>query len=265
MKWTILLAPGVLALALAQSSFASGDSITIFADGFESGNLSLWTPSAGSPLEITNYNGAVPELGLNGAYSSVSADRMHHNLLADNGGQEVTGHSAFTAWIYDSTETRAYVQALGYSGTGIPNGGTIVNGSLSQLLAIGKNVSVSAPGEVFDATKYQARVLFGSFSGWFNLDGPGTPSRSPGWHKFTIERDADNTTLNFYVDDILSRTVAGSTPQSWDTITMGYGAGSTGGGTVYDGISVALVPEPNPFVLTLLGLGVLVCWRRFCR
>ena len=68
---------------------------------------------------------------------------------------------------------------------------------LSQLLAIGKYGAVTLPGEVWDGTKYQGRVTFGSSAGWFNLDGPGAPSRSLGWHKFAIERLADETTINF--------------------------------------------------------------------
>ncbi len=266
MKPTVLLASGFIALAVAQNAFAGGDPpLTVFSDDFESGTLSLWTASAGSPLTITNYSGAVPGLGLSGAYADSSADRMHRNIIADNGGQELSGHSAVTAWIYDSTDARAFVQALSYTGTGLPNNGTTPNGSLSQVLAIGKYNGVTSPGEVFDATKYQARVMYGSFNGWFNLDDPGAPSRSPGWHKFTIERDSDNTTLNFYVDDILSRTVTGSTPQSWDTITMGVGSGTAAGGAVYDNLSLVIIPEPSPLGLTLIGLGVLVCWKRFLK
>ena len=79
-------------------------------------------------------------------------------------------------------------------GTGrftVSHTGTIADGALSQLLAIGEYGTVTLPGEVWDGTKYQGRSAFGSSAGWFNLDAPGAPSRSPGWHKFTIERLAD--------------------------------------------------------------------------
>jgi hypothetical protein len=266
MKRIVLLAlGGIVSFALTQSTFAG---TTIFADDFETGNLSLWTVSSTTPnpLAIVTTQNAAPSGGQYSAYADLSADRMHRNIIGDNGGQEVSGASSFTAWIYDDTMTRAYVQALGYTGTGIPNGGTAADGTLGQLLAIGKYSSVTATGEVFDATKYQARITGGTFTGWFNLNDAGAPSRSAGWHKFTIEREADNTTIKFFVDDVLSRTVTGTTPQSWDTITMGFGTSSTSNGdSFYDGISVALIPEPSPFVLTLLGLGVLACWRRLRR
>lgn len=44
-----------------------------------------------------------------------------------------------------------------------------------------------------------------------------------GWHKFTIERMGDGSTINFFVDDILSRTITGATIQSWDTLIFSYG------------------------------------------
>ena len=224
----------------------------VFYDGFESGTLSNWTATAGSPLTIDDFN-ADPPGGMFSAHATNEANRMHHNLIADNGGSEVSGARWFTAFIYDSTMPRWHVQALGFSGAGLPNGGTTPDGTLNQLLAIGKYGTVTMPGEVYDGTKYQGRVLYGSSAGYFNLNAPGAPSRSPGWHKFTIEQLADETTINFFVDDILSRTITGATAQSWDTITMGYGAGSLASDAWYDGISVVVIPEPSS--LGLWGLG----------
>jgi hypothetical protein len=262
MKRTALLALAIcLPLGLAQYAFGAG--VTIFSDNFESGNLNLWTTTTSTGFLLDDTKNGDPSWGRFSAHADLSVERMHRNIIGDNGGVEVAGASLLTAWIYDDSMTRAYVQALGYSGTGIPNRGTTADGTLNQLLAIGKYSSVTAPNETFDATKYQARVLYGSYAGWFNLNDPGAPSRSPGWHEFTIERDTDNTTIRFYVDDILSRTVTGSTAQSWDTITMGFGtASSSNGDAWYDGVSV-VVPEPGPVALTLLGLGILVSWRRF--
>lgn len=247
----LVLLAGCVAGYLAQAASAQ----TIFSDNFESGNLNLWTASGTSPLVIDNTQNAAPGGGSFSAYANLSLNRMHRNIIADNGGAEVSGWSTLTAWIYDSTMTRPYVQALSYSGTGLPNGGTVADGSLNQLLAIGKYSSVSMAGEVYDATKYQARILAGANSGWFNLNAPGSPSRSTGWHKFEIERLGDGTTINFYVDDVLSRSLTGATASSWDTITMGFGTTSASNGDAwYDGIAVGIVPEPSALGLGLLGL-----------
>ena len=255
MKTKTLLAIGTLtSMVFAQCALAE---VTIFTDGFELGTVNYWT-SDGTPLKIDNTKSIFPAIGAYSALMDYSADRMHRNIIADNGGSEVDGYSTLSAWIYDDTATRGYVQALGYTGTGLPNGGTVADGTLAQILAIGKYNSVTLPGDVYDPTKYQARVLYGANAGWFNLNAPGAPSRSAGWHEFTIAREGNDTTIDFYVDGILGRTIAGATPQTWDTITMGFGSGTSSGNTWFDGI-VVTVPEPSTLTLSLLGgLGLAV-------
>lgn len=229
--------------------------LPIFSDDFESGTLAQWTPTATipSPLVPSTAQNIVPPSpdGQWSAYMDTSLDRMHHNIIADNGGTKLSGHSVFTSWLYDTSEpptaSRIYNEVRGYSdGTGLPNGGTNASGTLAQLLAIGKYNSVTLPGEFFNISKYQGRVTFPAGSmglGWFNLDGPGSPNRSPGWHRFDIERLADGTTINFYVDEILSRTITGATPESWDTVILGPGLGSTVGDAWIDGVAVGSVTQ----------------------
>jgi hypothetical protein len=260
-KRTFALA-AVVALALVSSANAA----IIFSDDFESGNLSNWTTTGTSPLVIDTAQQIVPAGGTFSAKMDTSADRMHHNIIADNGGSELSGASTFTSYIYDpgstAPATRIFNEVRGYSGgTGLPNGGTAASGTLAQLLAIGKYNTVTLPGEVFNGNKYQGRVTFGTSAGWFNLSDPGSPNRSAGWHKFMIERLTDDTTINFYVDDILSRTITAATVQSWDTVILGPGLGTTVGDAWIDGLSVqSVVPEPAS--LTVLALGSLVMLRR---
>lgn len=258
MKTTIALVSTIVSL-VAPSVFAD-----VFADDFESGTMSLWTSTATtpSPLTIQSETNIVPVGGFYSAYLNTSTDRMHHNIIGDNGGVELSGHTSFTSYWYDNlgTASRIFNEVRGYTGgTGLPNGGTAASGALAQLLAIGKYNSVTLLGEVFNGTKYQARVTFGSNAGWFNLDGPGSPSRSAGWHKFTLERLPDETTINFYVDDILSRTITGATAQSWDTVILGPGLGTTVGDAWVDGISIVVVPEPSTVALSVLG-GAALCF-----
>lgn len=229
---------------------------TIFSDYFESGNMSLWTTTGTNPLDIQSGTNIVPVAGNFSAYLNTSIDRMHHNIIGDNGGSELSGASMFTSYWYDNagTASRFFNEVRGYSGgTGLPNGGTAASGSLAQLLAIGKYNTVTLPGDVYNGSKYQARVVFGSNAGWFNLDAAGSPDRSVGWHKFTIERLADETTINFYVDDILSRIITGATAQSWDTMILGPGLGSIVGDAWGDGMLLVAVPEPSIIALGLLG------------
>lgn len=250
MRIECLVTLGALALAAAITESALGQQTTIFHDDFESANFNNWTVASGTNMTIDSTKNIDPAgFGRYSAHSTASEVRLYHNLAGDNGGAEVDGASTLTAWIYDSSMTRTYVQALGYSGAGYNSG------SLDQLLGIGKYTSVSLPGDVYDPTKYQGRVLYGVNEGWFNLNLPGTPSRSPGWHEFTISREADDTTIDFYVDGILGRKITGSRTEAWDSITMGFGfSSSSNGDTWYDGISVTVAPVPEP---SLMSLGIL--------
>src|SRR6185503_19791944 len=89
-------------------------------------------------------------------------------------------------------------------------------------------------------------VFAGSgFGTWFNLNDSGAPSRSVGWHKFQVEQLEDGTTLKFYVDGILSRTILGSAVQSWDTLIGGAGLGGNNIAMYLDGFSVETFADTN--------------------
>lgn len=196
----------------------------LFQDDFESG-LGNWTVTGMS-------SGAAPsspiDLGLS-AKSLSSADRIYHNL-----GVESSTSFRASWWVYDDGvgATRAFGEMRGYQGLGFNQG------SAEQVYAAGKYSSVTKAGEVHNASKYQGRVLYPSASmGWFNLDAPGSPNRSVGWHKFTIE--ASNTgAIKFYVDGIPSRTITGATVKTMDCVVMGLGSGTTAGNSWYDQVMV---------------------------
>src|SRR5687767_12320319 len=178
-------AKGTLAIAslAGLGLLSTANAAVIFHDNFESGSMSNWTQTsatAGTSFVIDTAQNADPVGGTFSAKMDSSADRMHNNIIADAGG-ELTGASTFTSYIYDpviggTTATRLFNEVRGYTGTGLPDGGTTASGALSQLLAIGKFNTVTQPGEVFNINKYQARVVTGTNAGWFNLDDAGSPN-----------------------------------------------------------------------------------------
>lgn len=273
----MILKPILFATAavLVTGSFPSARAAVIFSDDFESGTLANWTTSATSPLVISTAQNASPAGPGSSALMDTSLDRMHHNLLADNSGVDILGHTTFTSWIFDAPSpnpaTRIYNEVRGYSSTGMPNGGlaSAAAGTLTQLIAVGKTNSTTL--ETYNGTKYQARIAFGSVTngttGWFNLDGAGSPNRTPGWHRFDVERLADGVSYNFYVDGILSKSLTGAAVSDWDSVVLGPGLGSTVGDAYIDAISVStgapvFVPEPSAAALGLLGLAGITGRRR---
>lgn len=215
------------------------NTVVAFFESFESGNLNNWataitdaTPSA-TDLNISTAQNHTS----GGSYSArvdVSSDRMYRNI-----GAKITGRGRFSFWLYDSTQTRAFAEVRSYTGN------SFNSGSLQQLLAAGKYNTVTLPGETYDSTKYQGRIASGPNAGWFNLNAPGAPSRSTGWHKFEIERLADSSTVNWYVDGVLARSFTALNSPGWDSVVIGsVGAGSTAGEAWFDDLTVEYYDPP---------------------
>lgn len=225
--------------AISSDASLAVNAVVVFNDTFEAGNLNNWTATTpGNALAISTAQNHTSG-GIRSAYLNSSTNKIYHNL-----GVELEGRSRATFWIYDPSgaQTRHFGEVRSYSGAGYPNG------SLNQLFAIGRYSIGFGTGtgtlasEVVDTSRYQGRVTFGSNAGWFNLNA----SRSTGWHKFEIERAANGTSINFYVDDVLDRTITDATFAPWDTVTMGsLGSGTTAGDAWFDDIKVEYFNPPS--------------------
>ncbi len=228
-------APGTVLSADAILSFPSAN---LWTETFESG-LGNWTAISSALANSSVQNHTVS--GTNAAKVLNTGNRMYRNL-----GTEVSGYSKLVFWIYDGTQTRAYGEVRAHVGSGY------ATGSFQQILAIGRygvgfgTGTGTLASEVVDTTRYQGRVYSGSNAGWFNLNAAGAPGRSAGWHKFEIERLSNGSTINFYVDGVLGKTISNATVASWDSITMGsVGSGTTAGDAWFDDISAPYFGIPE--------------------
>jgi len=145
---------------------------------------------------------------------------------------------------YDSAGSAgAYRQYAELDDTAAPSGS-------GQLFAMGLNNNIAS-------TFYMARILGGDggagVSAFFKLDGAGAPTRTTGWH--TLEADIGDTSVNYYVDGILSKTVdiSGLTDRSLDTVKVGSNLSATQV-AYFDDIHVERSSVPEP---TVAGLGLL--------
>ena len=214
--------------------------LVAFNETFESCSMVNWglASNAASPTATMPTSSSAQNHTGGGSCSALidnSTDRMYRNI-----GAAVAGRGKATFWIYDSTQDRVFTEVRTYSGNGWEPGSPV------QVLAIGKYNNATMSGETYDNTKYQGRILNGTINGWFNLNGPGAPSRSAGWHKFEIERLANSSTVNWYVDGVLSRTFTGVTSPAWDCVVVGsVGAGSTAGNAWIDDFKVEYYDPPT--------------------
>src|SRR5687767_8640354 len=91
----------ILTIAFLQSAWAAG----VFLDDFETGTMAKWTTTGTNPLDPSTAQNAVPAGGQFSALMNTSIDRMHRNLIGDNGGVEVDGEVWITFWIFDTGAT----------------------------------------------------------------------------------------------------------------------------------------------------------------
>jgi hypothetical protein len=146
---------------------------------------------------------------------------------------------------YDSNGTApAYREYAELDDSAAPTGS-------GQLFAMGLNNNLTS-------SSYMARILGGDggagVSAFFKLDGAGAPTRSTGWH--TLEARIGDNQVDYYVDNILSKTVNISTvtDRSLDTVKLGSGI-TSGSAAYFDDVYVErLTPVPEPSVIALAAL-----------
>ena len=202
-----------------------------FVDDFQFGMTNWHALLDSKPMSLAQLG--AQQGGAFGLLATNAEQKLYHNLAA-----EYSCRVVFTFWMYDDGSALAACgQLRGYTGPGYAK--YVSPGGLWQEFVIGKyngpfttNLTAGTLRRaVLDTTKYQGRVLRGTNAGWFNLDAPGAPARSVGWHKFQIDRSAAGSgAVSFYVDGVRARTVLGADAEAIDSLVLGsINAGQTDG------------------------------------
>jgi len=205
-----------------------------FADDFQFGMTNWHALMDSEPMGLAKLETQQGDGGF-GLLATNAEQKLYHNLDT-----EYSCRVVFAFWMYDDGSALAACgQLRGYTGPGY--GKYVSPGGLWQEFVIGKysgpfgtNLAAGTlRGATLDPAKYQGRVLRGTNAGWFNLDAPGAPGRSVGWHQFQIDRSAAGSgsrTASFYVDGVLARTVVGVDAEAVDSLVLGsINAGQTDG------------------------------------
>jgi hypothetical protein len=156
----------------------------------------------------------------------------------------------FTFYLWkSSTASSGQLNYRQYGRVGPNNfgGSSIGSGTFNNATA-----PVNGVHDIFGGTNYQGyNVALGASSdALFNLNNPGCPLRTVGWHKFDVERLADGS-QRYYVDNVLGRTITNAYTQSIGYIVLGFRTTSSTpnvpDAVIYDGINVT---TNNPSVTT---------------
>lgn len=240
----------ILVIACA-ASVVSAHGVTLFEDGFETGDFSKWTAAAGTgttTVQNTTVHSGTWAAQVSGA---VGSGRYGNLSRAELAGETIE----FSFWMKlgaASGNNRHYNEIRSYAGN------SYGSGALEQLYAIG--TWNAATVNAYTSTKWQARLAFGTGAGWYTLtDGP---LRNTDWNKFTIKLSP--TTVEFYVNDILGLAAMdrGNTG-SIDSVVLGSRVSTTGAiDSFHDDVIVTAVPEPASIAALALGAAALLRKRR---
>ncbi len=207
-----------------------------FNDDFESSPLKLFWQLE-EPMTLTTVKARGTQSLLE---DSVSGGRLGMDAAPGNYQNSTMDRNPvlFEFWMYEEgvpPYTGSYARHVG--GIQQCSGGGYNVGTVQWLFEIGLLPTVRQPArQAADPTKYQYRcnqTVSGSRTNTGDMDQPGCPLRSPGWHRFSIKVGANK--VFYYVDGKLGRIEPNTNP-AINAAYLGTWSGNTGtvstGGTI---------------------------------
>jgi hypothetical protein len=231
------------------------DNFDSYADSTAFSNV--WNEVIASKVTGTLTNATNVSAPNSVSYDTTGAQR-NGRLFTESGLPAATNAVSFSFDFYDSNAALSpYRQYANLQDGTAPT-------SSGQLVSMGLNNNLTSSAE--GGNYYMARILGlagnpgGTASAYFKLNNPEAPLRSTGWHNLKVI--ITGTEYNFYVDGILSKTVANTgTLRSYDVVRLGSGVSATATAN-FDNVIISIPGEEGPTLAIKLleNNEVLVSW-----
>jgi hypothetical protein len=251
---------GALAFAALLAAVPAASAAVIVNDNFEYASQAAFEAAwpilnaPGGTLDTTRFVSGLQSV--NYPTQTVNTTYRNQQIFADVPLPTASDPVTWSYQFYDESPGTVYRQYANLQDTTAP-------GSNGQLISMGINNNITNASGA--GPRYMARVLGvdgGTGAGaYFKLDAVGAPARSQGWHELKAVIGAG--TIDFYVDGIFAKNVAGVTARQYDNIRLGSGLSSTSGVNFDDmHLDNNTVPEPASLVLAAVGLALFARRRR---
>jgi hypothetical protein len=236
----------------------SAQATTLFHDGFESGDFSMWGGLTGSgtdpgSVQDTHVHSGAWAARMSGSTTTGVVNGRYANFSRAELAGEIIRFDFWMKLDAANNNNRHYAEVRSYSGDAFGVGG------LEQIYAIGANNAAVVNG-TFSGTRWHARIAFGSTAGWYQLNE--APIRNLEWNKFSIE--VTDSTIQFFVNDVagLAASIDRGNRGTLDSVVFGSRVSSANVDGYYDDFHVQVVPEPASMAALALGIGAVLARRR---